>query len=113
MFQPVYIINDWGTDATFIGTHAPGPNETHSIGRQRTLDLQIDRPCTALVRYPDGHIARVRIEGESHGVSVPDMGHVYHATTAEWFVRDSIHGAEVRVGVRALEVDPETVVFDG
>lgn len=110
-FQPVYVVNDWGSKGWFVGTnYVTSRYGTHSNATQ--TDFRIDRACMADVRWPDGTEERVRVECRSRRVVISDMGHDSHTSTIDLYVRCKVRGAETEIDLDQLLVDPTSVVFD-
>lgn len=112
-FQPVYRINDWGNDATFIGPNKPRQWDTHDIDRQSSVgDIRIYRPCRLTVRWPDGTEEEVEVSIKRTTTTVGDMGHYYDVSSNRPVIVRSVNGAIVTVPLSSVAaVDVTSIVW--
>lgn len=93
VYLPFELTNDWGHDTWRVGE----------------VKLDGEHAYVAMARWPDGTEIRTIFDLRIERVSVGDMGHGYDTSTPVYYVRGTLHGAEVEICAKQLHVDPTTL----
>jgi len=88
------VVNDWGVDAYFLRAQKSDMG-TWGI-QEQDQSQRLSEGDRVQVRWPNGKVTFEKIVGESHSVTIGDMGHDYHTATERLFVERKVDGKKMR-----------------